>query len=247
VPSGFTGEVLTLSVIIPVLDDAAPLRRCLEALALLDRPPHEIIVVDNGSSDDSAAIAHAAGATVIREYARGIPAAAKAGLDAATGDVLARIDSDTLVPPSWAGQVLAAFEQDTTLAALTGPGRFYDAGPALAKVARVLYMSAYFRSVAPLVGQRPVFGSNYAMRRSTWEFARSDIHLDANVHDDMDLSFVLDGELGIRYDPNLEVGISVRPVTSPSALAKHFWFAYLTIIVNWRERGPLRRWRERRG
>jgi len=238
--------VLTLSVIIPVLDDAAFLSRCLNALALLEHPPHEIIVVDNGSTDDSAAIALAAGAIVVREYARGIPAAAKAGLDAATGDILARIDSDTLVPPSWAGRVVSAFADDPAVAALTGPGRFYDAGRVLATVAGVLYMSAYFRSVAPLVGQRPVFGSNYAMRRSTWEFARGDIHLDANVHDDMDLSFVLDGELAIRYDPELEVGISVRPVTSPTALAKHFWFAWITILVNWRERGPLRRWRDRR-
>lgn len=41
----------TLSVVIPVKDDAAELRRCLRALARQTLPPDEIIVVDNASTD----------------------------------------------------------------------------------------------------------------------------------------------------------------------------------------------------
>ena len=45
-----------VSVVIPVKDDGPRLRRCLRALAMQTRPPDEIVVVDNGSTDDSADI-----------------------------------------------------------------------------------------------------------------------------------------------------------------------------------------------
>ena len=80
----------TVSVIIPCLDDAVFLSACLEALGRPSRRADEVIVVDNGSSDDSVAVAEAAGVRVIREPRRGIWAATAAGFDAATGDLLAR-------------------------------------------------------------------------------------------------------------------------------------------------------------
>ena len=83
-----------VSVVIPVKDDAALLTRCLSALAAQDRPVDEIIVVDNGSSDDSADRARAAGARVVRCDDPGIPAAASAGYDAARGDLILRRDAD---------------------------------------------------------------------------------------------------------------------------------------------------------
>jgi len=43
-------------VVIPVLDDAAALRRCLAAIAAQTRRTDEIVVVDNGSSDDTAGV-----------------------------------------------------------------------------------------------------------------------------------------------------------------------------------------------
>ncbi len=45
---------LTVSVVIPVKDDADALGRCLRALSLQTKAPDEVIVVDNGSEDESA-------------------------------------------------------------------------------------------------------------------------------------------------------------------------------------------------
>ena len=238
--------MLRLSVVIPVLNDAALLEPCFAALAAQSRPVYEIIVVDNGSTDDSAAVARRLGARVIEELSPGIPAAASTGLDAATGDVLSRIDSDTVVPPDWCERVLTTFEMDASADALSGPGEFYGAPGFVRKLGQVLYMRAYFATVAPLVGQKPVFGSNYAIRTEAWRAVRREVHLRRDVHDDMDLSFQLDGRFVIRHDPLLMVAISARPITSPTNLAKHFWLAGITIWVNWRERGPVDRWKARR-
>ena len=234
-------RVLSITVVIPVLNDAALLEKCLAAL---DQQTIgvEVIVVDNGSGDSSAEVAIREGALLVRESTPGIPAAAAAGMDAASTDLIARIDTDTLVPPDWAERVAAAFA-DPAVDALTGPGEFYGSTPLVHRLGRIFYMRAYFASVAPIVGQKPVFGSNYAIRRDVWKSVT--VHRRADVHDDMDLSFQLDGRHAIRFDPTLVVAISARPLTSIRNLAKHYWLAMVTIAVNWRDRGPWTRWRDR--
>lgn len=83
-------STLTVSVVIPVRDDAELLRRCLHALAQQSHPAHEIIVVDNDSSDHSSAVAEQFGVRVLDQPEHGIPAASAAGYDAARGDIIAR-------------------------------------------------------------------------------------------------------------------------------------------------------------
>jgi len=238
--------VTTLSVIIPVLNDADFLRGCFAALAAQQRPVDEVIVVDNGCTDDSVQVARDAGARVVVEPRPGIPAAAITGMRAATGDLLARIDSDTVLPPDWSARVVESFDTRPDIAALTGPGDFYGLPPWRARIAQVFYMHGYFASVALLAGQRPVFGSNYVVRAPIWREIADALHQQRYVHDDMDLSLVLDGSHRIRFDDALRVGISPRPVTSPRSLAKHFVYVVPTLLVNWRERGPVRRMLDRR-
>ena len=79
----------TVSVVIPVKDDAEVLRRCLAALAAQTVPANEVVVVDNGSTDESAEVARSAGARVVAETEPGIPAASARGFDEAGCDVVA--------------------------------------------------------------------------------------------------------------------------------------------------------------
>ncbi len=84
----------TLSIILPCLNESQSLQTLLTQLTN-DYPGAEIIVVDDGSSDDSASIATQAGAKVIRHpYSMGNGAAIKSGARAATGDLLVFMDAD---------------------------------------------------------------------------------------------------------------------------------------------------------
>lgn len=80
----------TIDVVLPCLNEAAALPGVLRGLPAGMRA----IVVDNGSSDDSASVAEELGATVVHEPRRGFGAAVHAGVSAATADVVAICDAD---------------------------------------------------------------------------------------------------------------------------------------------------------
>jgi len=83
------------TVILPVLDEAEALPWVLARMPLGYTP----LVVDNGSTDDSAAIASRLGARVVREPRRGFGAACYAGLVAARDDVVCLMDCDASLDP----------------------------------------------------------------------------------------------------------------------------------------------------
>ncbi len=107
-PAGAGAAAPAASVVVVTRDRAASLRRTLSALARLDHPAFEVIVVDNGSTDDTAAAAAEAGATYVRTPARaGIAASRRAGAAAARGAVVAYTDDDCIPVAGW----LAALER----------------------------------------------------------------------------------------------------------------------------------------
>lgn len=238
--------MIRLSVVIPVLDDAAHLDRCLDALALQTLAPFEVVVVDNGSTDDSAAVATRHGARVVREPVRGIPAAAACGYDAARGDIIVRCDADTRPPVTWLEQVLAAFTQDPGLAAVTGPGTFYDLPAIRGWFARVVYMRGYYWGIHAALAGVPLWGSNMALRREVWLEVRDQVtRTDSRVHDDIALSFQLTTSMRVRYHRDLVVGVSGRTFASPAAFHRRLDWAFHTLAVNWRTIPPWDRWRAR--
>jgi glycosyltransferase involved in cell wall biosynthesis len=84
-----------ISVVIPAHNAAATVARAILSVQTQTQAPDDIILVDDASDDDTAAIAERLGATTIRLTARqGAAAARNAGVDAATGDVIAFQDAD---------------------------------------------------------------------------------------------------------------------------------------------------------
>lgn len=95
-PSG-TREHLDVSVVLPCLDEVESVGQCVsEARAALESSAlsGEVLVVDNGCTDDSAAVAAAAGAKVVTEARPGYGHAIRAGIRAARGDVVVMADAD---------------------------------------------------------------------------------------------------------------------------------------------------------
>jgi glycosyltransferase involved in cell wall biosynthesis len=92
-----------VSVIIPVRDDAARLKLCLDALAKQTLPePFEVIVVDNGSSDMSGSVGDEyPNVRCLEEQRVGSYAARNRGVEEARGAILAFTDADCLPGPDW--------------------------------------------------------------------------------------------------------------------------------------------------
>jgi len=241
-----SGSGVSVSVVIPVKDDADALERCLGLLAHQTVAPREVVVVDNASTDDSAGVARRHGARVVPEAARGIPAAAATGYDAACGDVIARCDADSAPPVDWVERITVAMTRSPDLAALTGDGRFYDLPRWLGAVLRPAYLGSYYVLVHAALGHRAVWGSNMALRRRTWEEVRHQVHRDdPELHDDMDLSFALGPLRRVGYDRGLVVGVSARSMRGRRQLRRRLDRAVRTLQVNWALEPPWLRWQAR--
>jgi len=107
----------SVSVIVPARDEARRLPPLLASLARQTLRPHEVIVVDDASSDGTAAVAEAHGARVVRGEGppdgwRGKPWACELGVRAATGDVLVLLDADVRLAPDALARLVAEHRRD---------------------------------------------------------------------------------------------------------------------------------------
>jgi glycosyltransferase involved in cell wall biosynthesis len=246
-PRKVNPTMTTISVVIPALDDEDLLARCLDALAAQTRQADEIIVVDNGSIDSTSEVARRAGALVILEPLRGIFPATAAGFDAATGDVVARLDADSRPASDWLHRVELALAATNGLTAVTGPGEFYGANAAIRWIGRELYIGGMFWSLNILLGHPPLFGSNYAMPAAMWQRVRGSVNRTVReIHDDLDLSYHLTPEMNVIYDETLRVEVSSRPFDSFSALGRRLAWVYTTLSLDFAEESPFVRRRKRR-
>lgn len=115
-----------VSVVVCTHNGAATIRETLSALRKLEYPEYEVIVVDDGSTDDTAKIAHEFGAQVINSGPQtnpqnmGLSAARNAGLAAATGEIIAYLDDDAYPDEHWLMYLAHAFAH-TSHAGIGGP------------------------------------------------------------------------------------------------------------------------------
>jgi len=238
--------VAFLSVVIPVRNDAAMLAAALKSLVAQHRPPDEIVVVDNGSSDASAEVARAAGARVVPQPVRGIPSAASTGYDAARGDIIARIDADTVCPPEWLARIERRFTREPDLDLLTGDAWFYGSNEIVHRLGESLYIGGMYWSMTPYLGHPPVFGSNFAMRQSVWAELACEVHRENGVHDDLDLSLHIQPWMRVVFDPDVVVGISARPFATLSGLGRRVSWVLPTLRNHWPDDSPWARRAARR-
>jgi glycosyltransferase involved in cell wall biosynthesis len=165
---------MRISAIVCAYNEAAFLPACLHSLLSQTRPPDEIIVINNASSDGTSAVALAiSGVRVVDEPAKGLVVARETGRRAAAGDVLAYVDADCRAPLQWLERIEQRFERHAALVAVTGPYRFYDWD----RMGRWL-IRGYDAILAPpthlvvhyLFGAGAIlYGGNFAVRREALE------------------------------------------------------------------------------
>jgi GT2 family glycosyltransferase len=157
----------SVSVVVCTYNGARTIRDCCEGLRQLDYPDYEVIVVDDGSTDQTATIVDEYGFRLIRTENRGLSNARNTGMTAARGEIVAYIDDDAYPDPQWLTYLAATF-RDTTHAGVGGPNLAPPGdGPIAECVAR-----APGGPVHILVTDREaehIPGCNMAFRRSALE------------------------------------------------------------------------------
>lgn len=165
----------TVTVVVPNFDGAALLPSCLAALRAQSRPPDAIVVVDDASRDDSAAL-------VRRDFPevrlvalarnRGFPGAVNAGIAAATTELIALLNTDAIAEPRWLEALLDAAARhpdhdafacrmlkDDPSAPSGAPPRIDSAGLALARGFAQLSIGDGEPDGAAFDGEREVLGA----------------------------------------------------------------------------------------
>ena len=165
---------MKLSFTIPAYNEEACLGSCLQSV-FAQIEPHklgqdiEIIVVNNASTDKTKEVALSfPNVRVVDEYKKGVMHARQAGFVAASGDIIANIDADVILPEGWIERAEKEFSSDKALVALSGPYLYYDA-PLFQKILiQLFYLSSFmlYRVSYSVfgVGAMAQFG-NFAIRR----------------------------------------------------------------------------------
>lgn len=126
---------MKVSFSIPAYNEEARIAKCLESVqkeivrAGLESEC-EVVVVNNASTDRTKEIAQKfAGVRVVDEPRKGLTFARQCGFEHTSGELLANVDSDTMLPAGWLDTVVREFGRDPKLVALSGPFIYYDLPP----------------------------------------------------------------------------------------------------------------------
>lgn len=206
---------LNASVVLPVRDGRAHLDACLDSLGRQTLRGWELVVVDDGSVDDSAAHvqrwsqAEGVDLTLVRTPPRGVAAALAAGCDAAQGEILIRMDADDVCAPARIERQLDALSQSpetAVVSSLAEPlGEVGSGTERLHRWQNGLLTDAAMK--ADLFVDAPFPHSAVALRRSALEAVGG--YRDAGWPEDYDLWHRL-ARSGARFGKVAEVLLWVR-------------------------------------
>ena len=208
-----------VSIVIPVHNEEKQIAECLRAIARLRHKPHEVIVVDNNSSDRTVHIARRFKfVKIVTAQRQGVVYARDRGFNAAQGDIIGRIDADTRLPRDWIQNLVRIFE-DTSIDAVSGAMNYYD-------VPHARFFSRFDlmirRHTARLMADEVFLqGANMAVRKNAWRACRKDMCRQRGLHEDFDLAIHL-AQAGRRvvFDETLTASITARCIDDSIA---EFW------------------------
>lgn len=208
-----------LSVIIPAYNEETLLPGCLDSLLTQTADPasYEVIVVDNHSTDRTAAIARDKGVRVEEEPRKGYVHAIRRGVEVSQAQLLAFTDADCRAARDWVTRILRDFEETPGIVALGGKLDFFDLNPILKNVTKGILT---FSNVLP--------GNNMVLRREALDrIGGIDPHV--NLSADFWLTLRLRPLGRIRMDRRLIVFTSGRRFRR--AFASHLQYAANAVFI----------------
>lgn len=179
----------SVSVVVPVRDSESTIGECIDAILATDYPEdrREILVVDNGSTDGTAAQIRSRPVRYLHEPRPGVSNARNRGIAECTGGILAFVDADCLVEPQWLTELVRPFA-DPEVGAVAGDLQHVPA------------TTAAERQAARLLGnwQRFAFNSNPAYPITANAAYRHDV-IERIGPFDPHMTRAQDVELGLRF------------------------------------------------
>ena len=178
-------------MVVPIYDVEDYLEECLRSLAGQTVSDFEAVMVDDGSTDASAAIAERFAAAdarfrLVRQPNGGLSRARNTGIEAATGEYLAFLDSDDVLPPDAYERLLGALERTGSDFATGNVQRITAAGltqaPHVAATFGRTRLRTHVRRFAPLLEDRTAW--NKLWRRAFWD-AHAYRFPDGRIHEDI--------------------------------------------------------------
>ena len=209
-----------VSVVIPAHNEESVLPNTLDSLLVQSRPPKEIIVVNNASTDQTGIVANRYKEkftaqkslfVVLTEPRLGIAYARNAGFRKATQPIIASTDSDTIVAPDWIARIVRHFKNHASVA-VVGRIVMSDAPPFIRRLTQLGYIGGYFKLGRLLLGFHPLSTANCGVRKDAFDQTNG---FDPRIKDPDGLDDVyLAGQLSllgtITYDHTIIVGSSFR-------------------------------------
>ncbi|NIL74684.1 hypothetical protein RhoFasB10_00772 [Rhodococcus sp. B10] len=214
VPSSVT-PAETLSVVVPAHNEESYIGFCLEALLAQGDDIHEIVVVDNNSTDRTVEVVQAfmrtePKITLIFEDKPGVAHARNAGFRVASGDVLGRVDADTRVTAGWARAILDFLSSDGAhIGAITGLNLPYDSP---VRGLKAWWFGRHLKKGNVGGGRlvKNLHGANMAIRKTAWHRVGHLVSTDAALHEDLDLALCL-GSVGVEIAQLSDMNVDVSP------------------------------------
>lgn len=204
---------MKISLVIPAYNEEKYIGECLKSALRNGKELHEIIVVNNASTDNTRNVVESfakiySNIGIVSEPRKGLTKARQRGLNEARGDIIAYTDADTKMPKGWPEKIKKYFEKDERAVCVSGPYIYYDQSfiEKMLVWAYWLFLAypAYF-----LIGYMAV-GGNFAVKKSALEKING---FDENISfygEDTDMARRLSKTGKVKFMPSLYMYTSAR-------------------------------------
>jgi len=202
-----------ISVVIPTYNEEKYLEDCLRSLARQDYPGNFELIIADSSNDKTKQIAKRYGARIV-SMSRSTPALARqAGFAASSGEIIATLDADNIVPSNWLSVIAAEFKKDPKLVCLFGFIQPLEK-KIIDKFLLVLLNLANILSFH-FLGKLILTGTNQAIRKDTFlkigGFEPLDLpKVHCDIFDKSDLLLRLKEEGKVKFPSAMKLFFSMR-------------------------------------